>query len=67
MADWREDFVRFRVQGERHTGSVVDLPHETGITPERGGSEVLGHSRLGAAVGPPAQERDRDEDRERHE
>ena len=67
MADWREDFVSFRIQGERHTGSVVDLPHETGLTPERGGSEVLGHPRLGAAVGPPAQEHDRDEDRERHE
>ena len=31
MADWREDFVVFRLQGERHTGSVVDLPHQTEI------------------------------------
>ncbi len=31
MADWREDFVIFRLQGERHTGGIVDLPHETGV------------------------------------
>jgi ABC-2 type transport system ATP-binding protein len=32
MADWRDDLVAFRVQGERHTGGVVDLPHETELT-----------------------------------
>jgi ABC-2 type transport system ATP-binding protein len=31
MADWREDFVSLRVQAERHTGGVVDLPHETSV------------------------------------
>jgi ABC-type polysaccharide/polyol phosphate transport system ATPase subunit len=36
MADWRDDFVAFRVQGERHTGSVVDLPHETDVGPASG-------------------------------
>jgi ABC-type polysaccharide/polyol phosphate transport system ATPase subunit len=34
MADWRDDFVTFRVQGERHTGGSVDLPHETDVTAE---------------------------------
>jgi ABC-type polysaccharide/polyol phosphate transport system ATPase subunit len=33
MADWREELVIFRVQGERHTGGAVDLPHETEVTP----------------------------------
>ena len=32
MADWREDLVTFRVQGERHTGGSVDLPHETEVS-----------------------------------
>jgi ABC-type polysaccharide/polyol phosphate transport system ATPase subunit len=36
MADWREGLVTFRVQGERHTGSVVDLPHETDVSAETG-------------------------------
>jgi hypothetical protein len=31
MADWREDFVVVRVQAARHTGSVVDLAHETAV------------------------------------
>jgi ABC-type polysaccharide/polyol phosphate transport system ATPase subunit len=41
IADWREDFVILRVQAARHTGGIVDPPHETGIeraqpaTPER--------------------------------
>jgi ABC-type polysaccharide/polyol phosphate transport system ATPase subunit len=35
MADWREDLVTFRVQGERHTGGAVDLPHDTEVTPAR--------------------------------
>jgi Wzt C-terminal domain len=34
MADWREGLVTFRVQGERHTGGSVDLPHEADVTPE---------------------------------
>jgi hypothetical protein len=48
MADWREDFVAFRLQGERHTGSVVDLPHETGVSPDRAGqssSAIRGSAR----------------------
>jgi ABC-type polysaccharide/polyol phosphate transport system ATPase subunit len=31
IADWREDFLSLRVQAERHTGAVVDLPHETSV------------------------------------
>jgi ABC-type polysaccharide/polyol phosphate transport system ATPase subunit len=31
MADWREELVVLRVQGERHTGALVDLPHDSGI------------------------------------
>ncbi len=31
MADCREELVVFRVQGERHTGSIVDLPHQTQV------------------------------------
>jgi hypothetical protein len=35
MADWREDFVLLHVQAARHTGGVVDLPHETAVEPAR--------------------------------
>jgi ABC-type polysaccharide/polyol phosphate transport system ATPase subunit len=31
MADWREGFVTMRVQGRIHTGSIVDVPHDTDV------------------------------------
>src|SRR5262249_17533745 len=49
MADWREGLVTFRVQGERHTGGSVDLPHETDVRPEpsaQRSSAMRGSSRL---------------------
>ena len=30
-ADWREDAVSFSVRGERYSGGLVDLPHETWV------------------------------------
>jgi ABC-2 type transport system ATP-binding protein len=45
MADWREDYVLFRLQGERHTGSVVDLPHDTELTPAQRSSAIRGSAR----------------------
>jgi ABC-type polysaccharide/polyol phosphate transport system ATPase subunit len=52
MADWREDFVSLRVQAERHTGGVVDLPHETMVGPERDAAEAPGYSGLTRSTNP---------------
>jgi len=52
MADWREDFVSLRVQAERHTGGVVDLPHATTVGPEREVDEQPGYSGLTRSTNP---------------
>ena len=31
FADWREELIAFLVRGERYSGGVVDLPHETSV------------------------------------
>jgi hypothetical protein len=31
FADWRDDFVGVVVRGERYTGGIVDLPHESAV------------------------------------
>jgi hypothetical protein len=42
MADWREGLVTFRVQGERHTGGSVDLPHDTEVAAEPKNPDLRG-------------------------
>jgi hypothetical protein len=52
MADWREDFVGLRVQAERRTGGVVDLPHQTAVDRERNETEAPGYSGLTRSTNP---------------
>jgi len=52
MADWREDYVSLRVQAERHTGGVVDLPHETAVRPVGGAEAETGYSEVTRSTNP---------------